>query len=843
MNNIVNTVFGQNLTGLTTQQAAEAQLKFGKNTLASANKNHLLKSILDIVREPMFILLAVACLLYFFLGDTTEAVMMLVSIVFVAGIGIYQETKSEKALDALRAYTEPLVKVLRDGVWAEIPAEELVPGDLVNIGEGERIAADGLVLQQNDLTVAEAVLTGESLAVEKKASGSETEAQNRLFHGTTVASGQSIFQVTATGNRTKLGQLGLSIESIETSPTPLQVQITAFVKKMGILGGVVFAAVLALNFALEGDFWTALLFSLTIAMAIIPEEIPVAFSSFMALGAFRMIKSGILAKQPKTVESLGSATVICLDKTGTITENNMSLAETIDFSDGQRPTSDGGRQAIDIVLQNAFWASEPAPIDAMELALQQQVLADGGIDFRKKFELIHEYPLGGSPPMMTHIWANRSTGAQIIACKGAVERVLSACKVSPELEKKVLELTEEKAALGYRILGVAVAAGGFFEKNKKYPDSQDDFDWQFAGLAAFYDPPKTNVGEVLKKFQTAGIRTIMITGDHVATAQNIGSSVGLIGFENTMTGSEAMALDETALRDAVRRVNIFARMFPEAKLRVVEALKSNGEIVAMSGDGVNDGPALKAAQIGVAMGKKGSDIAKTAATLVLLNDNLDDMATAIGMGRRIYDNLRKAIRYVISIHFPILMTVLVPLVFGWEFPHMLLPLHVIFLELVMDPIAAIAFENEPAEPNLMQKTPRLANFSLFSGRELAFSIVQGAALGAGVLFVQWFATGRGLPENSVRASVFTTIVLANLFLVLANRSMDFPIYRTIFYKNKTLPIILGVSLVMLAAVLYMPFVAELFRVAPISFVEIGWCAMAAFVSVAWFEVWKVLKKK
>ncbi len=852
MKNANSPSFQTKIDGLTTQQARENQRRFGKNELVSARRNHLLDSLWNIVREPMFILLVVACVLYFFLGDLTEAVMMLVSIFFVAGIEIYQETKSEKALDALREFTKTRVRVRRDGHWLEIPSEEIVPGDLVSIGEGERVPADGELMQQNDLSVEEAVLTGENLPVEKQL----VAGKNLLFQGTTLASGQGIFKITATGNQTELGKLGKSIESIESAPTPLQKQITRFVRQMGLVGLVAFGIVLVFNLWLENDFWKALLFSLTLAMAILPQEIPVAFSTFMALGAFRMIKAGILVKQPKTVDSLGSATVICLDKTGTITENRMSVAETVDFSPAE--TDDGG----DKIVKLAWWASEPQPIDAMEKALQSRVLADFGSDFRKNFKLIKEYALSGVPPMMTHVWEleigelvtgelvtnnqfpnSPITNSPIIACKGAVERVLKVCGAGEELTQKVLERTEEKAALGYRVLGVASAVlpAENIKTNIQFPENQDGFDWKFEGIVAFYDPPKSNAAEVFQQFYGAKIRVMMITGDHAATAKNIARAVGLDAWEIALTGSEVMSFDEKALREAVGKVNVFARMFPEAKLRVVNALKSNGETVAMSGDGVNDGPALKSAQIGVAMGKKGTDIAKSAASLVLLEDNLGSMATAIGMGRRIYNNLRKAIRYVISIHVPIILTVLVPLVLGWEYPHIFLPLHVIFLELVMDPVAAIGFENEPAEPNLMQKPPRPGNAALFSNRELLFSLLQGLVIGAAVLFAYQFAAAKNYPENGVRAFVFTTMVFANLFLTLANRSFDFPIYRTIFYKNRTLPLILGVSTLMLAAVLYLPFVSRLFRVDALSATDLGWCLLLGFLSVAWFEVWKMVR--
>jgi len=826
-------------TGLTTAEAESQRSIFGKNELEATRRHPILDSIREIATEPMFLLLTVACVLYFLLGDFTEAVMMVVSILFVTGIELYQGNKSDRALEALRKFTRAQVRVLRNGKWVELPSEDLVPGDVVSIEEGERIPADGILLEQHDLSVDESALTGESLSVEKSVAGDEPPITNHqspitnhqspinsLFQGTTVASGKGVFKVIAIGTKSEFGKLGKSIESIDSEKTPLQVQIKRFVRQMAITGGLAFVLVFALNFWIENDVWKALLFSLTLAMAILPQEIPVAFSAFMGLGAFRMIKHGILAKQPKTVESLGSATVICLDKTGTITENKMSVAEVADIS-GQGRT-----------LEFALWASEPEPFDSMEKALLEgQLLATSSTnDPRKHFQLIKEYPLSGRPPMMTHVWEKQGNN-RIIACKGAVERILAVSSVKDKLREQILTKTEEMAGQGYRVLGVASAT----LEGKNFPADQDNFEWKFEGLVAFFDPPKKNVGEVFKKFYQAGLRVMMITGDHAATAKNIAQSTGLKGWETAMIGNEIMELSDTQLRDTVQKVNVFARMFPDAKLRIVNALKANGETVAMSGDGVNDGPALKTAQIGVAMGKKGTEIAKSAASLVILNDNLNAMVTAIHMGRRIYDNLRKAIRYIISIHLPIVLVVLLPLLFGWPYTHILLPLHVIFLELVMDPTAAIAFENEPAEPNLMRKPPRSGKASLFSGKELGFSLLQGVAITVGVFFMYHTAIGQGKTEEGVRSMVFATLVTANLFLTLANRSFDYPLHRTIFYKNKTLPIILGISILLLLAILYVPFLANTFKMGVLPVADLGWCALAGFLSVVWFEVYKALR--
>lgn len=815
--------------GLTEAQVEQQRLIYGKNEIEATQRNPVLVSLRNIATEPMFILLSVACVLYAAIGDVTESLMMVVSILFVAGIEFYQETKSERALNALRKYTEAQVRVLRDGKWVEIPSQDLVPDDVVSMEEGERAPADGLLLEQHDLSMDESVLTGESMPVDKQVwqgaiqKDDSAPATALIFQGSNVASGRGVFLVTATGSSTEFGKLGKAIESMDAEKTPLQIQIKKFVTQMGIAGGLAFLVVFVLNYSLEQNILAALLFSLTLAMAVLPAEIPVAFSAFMGLGAYRMIQHGILAKQPRTVESLGSASVICLDKTGTITENKMSVAEIRDWGPPGK------------TLEYALWASEPVIFDAMEKAILESYLQEIGAqkDPRADFYMVKEYALSGRPPMMTHIWENTQK-YRIIACKGAVEKVLEVANADDKLQEEALQYMESMASKGFRVLGVASAVF----TGEEFPADQADFTWQFEGLIAFYDPPKENVPRVFSRFYQAGLRIMMITGDHLATARHIAQTTGLKGWENAMTGREVMELQEAELRQVVKRVNVFARMFPEAKLRVVNALKANGETVAMSGDGVNDGPALKSAQIGVAMGKKGTEIAKSAASLVLLEDNLNAMASAIRMGRRIYDNLRKAIRYIISIHLPIVLVVLLPLLLGWPYTHILLPLHVIFLELVMDPTAAIAFENEPAEPNLMKKPPRKATTSLFTGNELAMSLLQGAAITAGVLWMYQMGVKQGLPEEGVRSMVFATLVSGNIFLTLSNRSFDFALNKTLFYKNRVLPFILAISAILLLLILYVPFLSRLFDMTALSLANLSFCFLAGFLSVVWFEIYK-----
>ena len=807
--------------GLSAVEAADLLRQFGPNALTDTSRNRFWLRVWDIVREPMFVLLAVACVLYFVLGDWLEAIVMLVSILFVTGIELYQENKSEKAINALRVYTEAKVKVMRDGKWLDLPTDSIVPGDLIALEEGDLVPADGRLVDAHDVSIDESARTGESLPVEKT-----MEGDAHLFQGTMMVGGSGQLLVEATGNRTELAKLGKSIDQIDPAPTPLQIQIRRFVKQMGWIGGGAFVLVFALNYWMEPSFLSALLFSLTLAMSILPQEIPVAFSSFMGLGAFRMIKEQILAKQPKTVESLGSATVICLDKTGTITENQMSVAEIVDFSGKNR------------VLEWALWASEPTPFDPMEKAILDAVQAKMEGIPRANFQIIKEYPLAGRPPMMTHVWENAEK-TRIVACKGGLERILAICKLPQERQKELNEQARTMAAKGFRVLAIASAS----HAGADFPALQDDFNWELEGLLAFFDPPKKIAKAVFAQLRKAGIRVLMITGDQSETASNIAQSVGIVGWENTMEGTAVMELTDAALQVKVGEVQVFARMFPEAKLRVVQALQASGEIVAMSGDGVNDGPALKAAHIGVAMGKKGSEIAKSAASLVLLTDNLGALVTAVSMGRRIYTNLRKAIRYVISIHLPIVLTVLMPLVLGWTYPHILLPLHVIFLELVMDPTAAIAFENEPAERDGMLKPPRSAKEALFTRKELWFSLLQGFVIALFVLAMYPYAQGRNLPEAGIRACMFSTLVFANLFLTLVNRSFVYPVYQSFKNKNRTIPFILGISCFLLALILYVPFLASMFKVQALSVQDLGVCFGAGLLSVGWFELVKLLRKK
>jgi Ca2+-transporting ATPase len=558
----------------------------------------------------------------------------------------------------------------------------------------------------------------------------------------------------------------------------------------------------------------------------------------MALGAWRLMKLGIIVKQTKTVETLGSATVICTDKTGTITENRMSLASVFVLSTNTISLPENFHQKENELVAVAMWASEPIPFDPMEIALHNAYEQSGIKDERPRYRMIHEYPLGGIPPMMTHIFEDAS-GNRIIAAKGAPEAIMNVSELSGEEKSIVTNALKTLTEKGFRVLGVASAN---FDGDH-FPLHQQDFHFNLHGLVAFYDPPKKNIGEVFQSFYDAGIAVKIITGDNAATTSTIAKQVGFKGAEHTLSGKELQNMNEQELNERVMQTTIFTRMFPEAKLRILNALKANKQIVAMTGDGVNDGPALKAAHIGIAMGKKGTEIAKEVSSLILTDDDLAKMVQAIAMGRKIYTNLKKAIQYIISIHIPIILTVLMPLVLGWIYPSIFSPVHVIFLELIMGPTCSIIYENEPIEKNIMQQKPRPLTLTFFNWKELSTSIVQGLAITAGTLFIYQYAVRHSYGEEETRTMVFITLITANIFLTLVNRSFYYSIFTTLRYKNSLVTVIIGATITLTTLLLYVPLFTNFFQFnrPPVS--ELLISTTIGFLSVIWFEIVKFFVRK
>ncbi|OOV13279.1 cation-translocating P-type ATPase [Flavobacterium sp. LM4] len=823
-----------NTAGLTTAQVLTARKKHGQNISSYKKKNRYTAAMIRMIKEPMMILLFVASSIYFISGKTADGFFLTSAIVLIAAISSYQNARSRNALELLKNFTKPKCKVIRNGDAVEIKTEEIVIGDSLLVEEGVLIAADGIILKSNDFSVNESILTGESMAVNKDKEAKE----NVIYQGTTVVGGLAIATVTAIGSETKLGKIGKSLEGIKEEKTPLEVQIGNFVKKMAIAGAIVFLIVWGINYFHSFKIFDSLLKALTLAMSILPEEIPIAFTTFMAIGAWRMMKEGIIVKQMKTVETLGSATVICIDKTGTITENKMNLAKIFSLksekiTDLEGTLSEDEKKLITL----SMWASEPIAFDPMEIALHETYTKITEKDQRPDFKLVHEYPLSGKPPMMTHVFENKS-GKKIIAAKGGAEALMEISALTADQKKIIIKAIQELSHEGYRVLAV----GETHETSEHYPKTQQEFKFEFIGLLAFYDPPKKNIKLVLQHFYKAGIDVKIITGDNTLTTSSIAKQIGFKGYDKSISGDELMKLTKKELKKCVRDTTLFTRMFPEAKLKIIDALKSNKEIVAMTGDGVNDGPALKAAHIGIAMGKKGTEIAKQAASLILINDDLSKMVHAIAMGRKIYANIKKSIQFIISIHIPIIFTVFIPLALGWRYPNIFSPIHIIFLELVMGPTCSIVYENEPMEKNTMAQQPRPFTSTFFNWRELSTSIIQGLVITIGTLFTYQYSIYNGYDEQHTRTMVFIVLVTANIFLTLMNRSFYYSIFTTLRYKNNLVPLIISITIFITGMLLYIKPFAAFFSFERLDLLSLCMAIGVGFLSVIWYELVKVWKR-
>ena len=822
----------ENLKGLSDSEVKKAQQQYGDNAIKGEQNSAWYSLLFDIIKEPMTLILIAVSIIYVLVGDLGEAAFMFVAIVAVTGISFYQDSRNQKALQELEKLNEPLSSVIRNGQLVEIPTHEITIGDLCVTEEGKMINADGNIVHSNDFSVNESALTGESMSVFKDIDHSE------IYSGTLTVSGLAIFEVTAIGAETKLGKIGTSILSIKEEKSPLQLQIEKFVKGMAIIGIIVFAMVCGFNYFQTKDIVSSLLNGLTLAMSILPEEIPVAFTTFMALGSWKLLREGIIVKKSSVVETLGSTTVICSDKTGTITENSMKLNA---IYDAKMCTVFDENQFNDVeiseIIQYAMWSSEPVPFDPMEKTLHR-VYEQTQVDERNQYQMFFEYPLSGKPPMMTHCFKNNEN-QRIIAAKGAPEAILNVSKLSEEEKNQLKKVIDDFGLKGFRLLGVAKS--NFEEDN--FPKIQQDLPFEFLGFVVFYDPPKKGINTVFQQIYDAGIKVKVITGDNAETTKSIAEQAGILHVENSITGSEITQLSEKELLKEARDKVLFARMFPEAKLAVVKALKEDGDVVAMLGDGVNDGPALKAAHIGVAMGEKGTEIAKQAAQLILTNDDLGKLVVGIAAGRRIYTNLKKAVQYIISIHIPIILIVSLPLFLGWAFPQIFTPVHVIFLELVMGPTCSIVYENEPLEKDSMKRKPRPMTETFLNWKELSTSIIQGIIITLGLLFVYQYTYQLGGNEEKTRAMVFTTLIFSNVWLSLTNRSFYYSLWSSFRNKNNLMVYVTVLTLVILFAILYIQPISLFFKVTSLNLNELGIAMLVAILSVLWFEVYKCIKRR
>ena len=835
--------------GLKKEELAPLQLRYGQNVYSKGSRKGIVTSLLGIIKEPMFLLLMLATLLYFLLGEEDQGLLMGTAMLMVAAISVFQEAKSTRALAALKKIAAPRVQVIRDSIQQSIPSEDLVPGDIIVMGEGDRIPADATILQANDCSVNESIITGESIPVEKN----DLPGSNTLFQGSTINAGMCYGKVTSTGNNTMLGRLGRTMESIPPVRSSLQLQIDRFVKIMAFFGLTAFFAIWLVNFLHTGNLAQSLLLGLTLAMSAIPEEIPVAFSSFMALGAYRMTRLGIIARQPQTIENLGRVSVICLDKTGTITENRMQVKF---LYSGRTGLLEEWKEDVPAKNTDILWfarlACEANPFDTMEQAIVSAWSLQPGSRSYDQLQMIHEYPLEGRPPMMTHAYESKGTSYRqpIIAAKGAPERIVKICKMAPGAADTIRQQAADLAAAGYRVLGVSSVRGQDSierdagnpspgnDRHFSWPEEQENFDWQFEGLLALYDPPKKNIRTVFDAWTRAGIGIKIISGDYTGTVLNIASQAGMNSPQPCLTGDEVTALSPAELQQKVQQVNIYTRMFPDAKLKVIEALKAGGNIVAMTGDGVNDGPALRAAHIGIAMGNRGTEIAREAAALVISDDGLDRITEAIRQGRTIHSNLKKATRYLISIHIPIILTASLPLLLGWRYPTLFSPIHVIFLELIMGPTCSVFYEREPVEKDIMLQHPRPGGERLFRGKELPLTLALGLTTALGLLGEYYWFMKNGYSLEYTRTVVFITLLIANVLLTFAGRSMRETWIRTIRYRNNLTPIVLSLSAAFLLFIYFAPVARRLFGLTPIGVLHAMTAAGVALLSIGWFELWK-----
>ncbi|BAV06868.1 Ca2+-transporting ATPase [Filimonas lacunae] len=826
-----NDYFNSSIQGLTTAQAQLLQQQWGFNVIQSNTSHRWLKKLWGTVKEPMFVLLSIACLLYFILGNTWEGSVMSVALLIISAISLYQEIKSDKAMSRLVKLSATKINVIRDGRVQSLDEEALVPGDIIQLEEGMTIPADVVVLQFNDLTINESAITGESLPVDK----TEKAGSNKLYQGTTINSGKCVARVTATGNHTVLGKVGKAVMAYHPAITPLQRQVNTFVKRMSFFGMAGFAILFFTNLFRGIDLPNSLLFALTLAMSAIPEEIPVAFSSFMALGAYKLSKRGIICRRPQMMESLGEISVLCFDKTGTLTQNEMEVAWVYDHATYQLVECTHTPSVAANVIRYAKLASEQQPFDAMEIAIGNQYLHYNDAAFDNA-AMIHEYPLGGTPPMMTHVYTLHNQ--TMAAAKGAVERIIRVCKLSGAHQNMISGIATGLANKGCRVLGVAYAV----HDHQNFPENQDDYHWQLAGLLALYDPPKPGVASSIAHFTKAGIAVKMLTGDHGATAVTIGKKVGISQNNTFYTGQQVMDMDEDALNKAVQTEAIFARMFPEAKLRVITALKKNGQLIGMTGDGVNDAPALQAADIGIAMGRRGTGTAQQAADLIVTDDQLEHMVTAIEEGRKVLSNFKKALRYILSIHIPIILTAAIPVIAGWQYANVFGPVHVIFLELIMGPTCSLFFENEPAEEGIMHLPPIRQGGTIMTKREMAVSVSQGLVIASTLLGTYYVLMQQNAGVAITRTMVFITLLLCNLFLTFVNRSFVHSFFTTLHYKNNLIPVIVSASLLLITVLLFIPPVQHLFMMTTLNPIQIFICIVLAFISISWIEVYKKIRR-
>lgn len=833
--------------GLSTSEVQERLKEDGYNEIPSATRRNTLDIALGIACEPMFLLLIVAGVIYLTLGDLREALILFISILVIMGITIFQERKTERALEALRDLSSPRALVVRDGEQKRIAGREVVRDDILILIEGDRVPADALVIECNDLLIDESLLTGESVPVRKKRwDGLQNSARPGgddlpfVYSGTMLVRGRGIARVLATGPRTEIGKIGKALQSVERDETFLQKKSAVLIRNFAPTGLFVCGLVVLIYGLIRGNWLSGFLVGIALAMSLLPEEIPVVLTVFLALGAWRMSQKRVLTRRMPAIETLGSATVLCVDKTGTLTVNRMSVSRIFaadQFCEVDANSSGPLPGQFSETARFAVLASETDPFDPMEKAFK--ALGDRYLvetENSKQWTLVHEYSLSPELLAVSHIWKTPHSEEHIIAAKGAPEAIADLCHFNTEQLKELSQHVEAMANDGLRVLAVAKSRFG----TGRWPKSQHDFDFEFLGLIGLSDPVRAAVPDALRQCYEAGIKVAMITGDYPSTARAVARKIGLKRGVEVVTGPEIERMNEAEIRRHIPKIDIFARVLPEQKLKLVKAFKANDEIVAMTGDGVNDAPALKAAHIGIAMGGRGTDVAREAASLVILDDDFATIVEAIRSGRRIFDNLQKAMGFIFAIHVPIAGLALVPLILNW--PLVLSPVHIVFLELIIDPACSIAFEAEPEEGDIMARPPRDPKAPLFGKRDITFSLLQGCVVLLTVMLVFGIALYRVQSDAYARALTFTTLVIGMLGLIFANRSRQ-GVLAALRSPNRAFWWVVGGAIGFLISVLYVPYLRGVFHFAALQPFDLAVSLGAGTVSFIWFEFVKFTHRK
>ncbi len=824
--------------GLSEIEAQKRLLKYGYNEIASAKKRSGFKIALDVAKEPMIALLIITGTLYLFLGNPKEAIFLLFFVFVVAGITLYQSHKTERALEALRDLSSPRALVVRDGEIKRIAGREVALGDVAIVSEGDRIPADGTIVACANLNVDESLLTGESVPV-SKISGKESAPLQRpggdngssAYSGTLATTGWGVIKVSSVGSETEMGKIGKALSVIQHEKTNLEVETSKIVKTLAIIGLGLCVIVGVVYGATHREWLGGILNGLALAMAVIPEEFPVVLVVFLSLGAWRLSKKGVLTRKTSAIEMLGTATVLCVDKTGTITENKMEVRK-LALPDGRKFDADYSSEnalpeEFHRLAEYSNLEGHKNPFNPIGLAFKKLVdkYLSHSDHIHPGWTLEKEYPLSRELRAVCSAWREDKSVEWAVATKGAPEAVIELSHLSQSESEKILNLASEMAQNGLRVFGVARSefVGGAL------PENPHDFKFNFLGLVGLEDPVRSSVPKAVEECYGAGIRVIMITGDYPETAKSIARQIGLKNPEGVILGQDLETMSDKELEEKISDINICARVVPEQKLRIVNALKKSREIVAMTGDGVNDAPALKAAHIGIAMGERGTDVAREASSLVLLNDDFSSIVAAVRAGRRIFDNLRKAMSYIVAIHIPIAGLSLVPVFFGW--PLILYPVHIVFLELIIDPACSVVFEAEPEESQIMKRPPRKVSEPIFNSSVIAMSIMQGFVITILVLLVLLFGLKYGLVSGDLRAISFVALVIANLGLIIVNLSIERPLLRSTMRQNRALTYVLLGTLALLALILEIPFLRDLFNFSKLHLNDIAAALGIGFIGI------------